>query len=596
MKLPERWFLPLAFAGGFVVGLVALWVYVMVVSTTAPSKTTPVAPQQEASSAPEVVASTSTTPDEAVATTTIEIAWDPIATRMTTSSALDVIASFTTDTSMEKATLGLEQTPPVFPDDNTEWLEEMWKLGTVSSGPLTGGEVYLIATGLSAPGGYGQTMFIVSHGKGYVLPAYSPSSSVFFTLNATPLTAVDIPSLDSEPTLKLQNGKELVREGNGFNVSFVDPKGAYLLPQNTDLLLKIGLTEDGRTLYAIPSKDGNAPTGGCVYRYLPDGQLVRYASPVPARSAGETRNGGIVPAISWDQAYTEAEGTSYNARTIGGCGAMGCSDIVSDADVGSLSSYDVAGKTPNGDPVYTPKDPATNDLVKNAYDQWYAPTQDGKKPSFSEFIRSHPAAILLWKDAFGRWVRMTTVDAMPMTECGKPVIYLYPPKTEPVSVLLAPFINVTKSEPTYPSQGWNVIAHPDGTLEYQGSSYGSLFWEGTGVAYDAPKDGFVIKDGDVDVSLKTILTQYGLNEKESQEFRDFWVPKMTGAPYYRVSFLTSAWSAAAPLRVIPPPDTVIRIFMDWQKLHAPIILPAPQISTPVRRGFTLVEWGGLLRK
>ena len=79
------------------------------------------------------------------------------------------------------------------------------------------------------------------------------------------------------------------------------------------------------------------------------------------------------------------------------------------------------------------------------------------------------------------------------------------------------------------------------------------------------------------------------------DFMEFWVPRMTGAPYYRISFLTDDWSKQVPLNVSPAPRTNIRLFMDWQKLSGPITLSEPQVVTPARNGFTLVEWGGLLR-
>jgi len=52
----------------------------------------------------------------------------------------------------------------------------------------------------------------------------------------------------------------------------------------------------------------------------------------------------------------------------------------------------------------------------------------------------------------------------------------------------------------------------------------------------------------------------------------------------------------APLEVSPAPDTVIRVLMDYRPLRKPVPateleLPAP----PVRRGFTVVEWGGIRR-
>jgi hypothetical protein len=44
------------------------------------------------------------------------------------------------------------------------------------------------------------------------------------------------------------------------------------------------------------------------------------------------------------------------------------------------------------------------------------------------------------------------------------------------------------------------------------------------------------------------------------------------------------------------PDTLIRILMDYQPLEAPIKANPPILpKTPIREGFTVVEWGGVLR-
>lgn len=52
----------------------------------------------------------------------------------------------------------------------------------------------------------------------------------------------------------------------------------------------------------------------------------------------------------------------------------------------------------------------------------------------------------------------------------------------------------------------------------------------------------------------------------------------------------------APLRVNPNPTTVIRVFLDAKGLDTPITLTPQTFTKPERVGFTLVEWGGLLRK
>ena len=39
-------------------------------------------------------------------------------------------------------------------------------------------------------------------------------------------------------------------------------------------------------------------------------------------------------------------------------------------------------------------------------------------------------------------------------------------------------------------------------------------------------------------------------------------------------------------------DTVLRVFMAWKPLDAPVEIEAQPLTAPTREGFTLVEWGG----
>jgi hypothetical protein len=71
---------------------------------------------------------------------------------------------------------------------------------------------------------------------------------------------------------------------------------------------------------------------------------------------------------------------------------------------------------------------------------------------------------------------------------------------------------------------------------------------------------------------------------------DFWMR-------YFITFLPQEQiDRLAPLLINPKPDTVIRVFMDYKGLDQPISIIAPKIKTPVRHGFTVVEWGGALGK
>ena len=71
---------------------------------------------------------------------------------------------------------------------------------------------------------------------------------------------------------------------------------------------------------------------------------------------------------------------------------------------------------------------------------------------------------------------------------------------------------------------------------------------------------------------------------------------MKDSPYYFVTFLGNReMNQIAPLIINPKPDTVIRVLMDFTPLTSPINVKEYEILTPQRNGFTVVEWGGVLR-
>ena len=45
-----------------------------------------------------------------------------------------------------------------------------------------------------------------------------------------------------------------------------------------------------------------------------------------------------------------------------------------------------------------------------------------------------------------------------------------------------------------------------------------------------------------------------------------------------------------PLDIAPTPDTVIRVMMDWKAIDEPIEISEQKLTTPERKGFTVVEW------
>lgn len=174
----------------------------------------------------------------------------------------------------------------------------------------------------------------------------------------------------------------------------------------------------------------------------------------------------------------------------------------------------------------------------------------------------------------------------------KPVIYLYPEETTSVNIALDIDGDITCTYPKY-KKSWNVVANSDGSLLYDGKEYNYLYWEGSINLGNDFKQGFCVKGDDVASFLEEKLELLGLNRKEANEFIVYWLPLMEKNDYNIISFRFDEYTNAARIITNPQVDTSIRVFMSWKASDKYIDIE-PQIfdETPIRQGFTLVEWGG----
>ena len=255
------------------------------------------------------------------------------------------------------------------------------------------------------------------------------------------------------------------------------------------------------------------------------------------------------------------------------------------------------GSGPSGQTVYqlSNSDPLLNYIYTNGYaNGQYVQDTALQGLSLQQYQDKH--AVMLVKNSLGDYQIYLRADMVSPGQCGKPVIYLYPTQTESVSVKVG--ATITKSVPSYGSDGWqNVIAQPNGTLSYQNDLYPNLFWEGTGDGlYPAVNSGTIVKTNDAVTTIKTQLQKQGLNKNEIADFLAYWTPKLPNTPYTRLTwFNTAQLNQLAPLTIAPKPTTLIRVFLDFQGLQKPYTLNSQSFTAPTRNGFTVVEWGGLLR-
>lgn len=173
----------------------------------------------------------------------------------------------------------------------------------------------------------------------------------------------------------------------------------------------------------------------------------------------------------------------------------------------------------------------------------------------------------------------------------KPVIYLYPEETTEVSVEVDCPLTVTY--PTY-NEGWTVTAEPDGTLtnHADGREYSYLFWEGEGYGEMDFSDGFVVKGEDTVSFLQDKLSEMGMTPREYNEFIVYWLPYMQDNAYNLISFQWENYDESAKLNITPEPDNMLRVFMAFKGLTAPVEVSEQTLPVLNREGFTVVEWGG----
>ncbi|MBR3269031.1 MAG: hypothetical protein IKI58_09985 [Oscillospiraceae bacterium] len=63
--------------------------------------------------------------------------------------------------------------------------------------------------------------------------------------------------------------------------------------------------------------------------------------------------------------------------------------------------------------------------------------------------------------------------------------------------------------------------------------------------------------------------------------------------YNLITFQSDAYTESAKLNISPAPDSICRIFMAYIPLEESVEIEPQQLSNFERKGFTVVEWGGM---
>lgn len=181
----------------------------------------------------------------------------------------------------------------------------------------------------------------------------------------------------------------------------------------------------------------------------------------------------------------------------------------------------------------------------------------------------------------------------------KPILYFYPKKDKTK-------ITITFEKPelldiTYPvyKDKWSVTANKNGVLtDKKGNTYYGLYWEETKhTDVDFSKGYYVTKDNAISF-LEDKLKYIGLNERERNEFIIYWLPILTKNEKSIVHFeLTEERQKTNAIKISPKPDSLLRVSMHVKKVDKePKNIEMQHMKHFNRKGFTVVEWGGVIHE
>ncbi|PIP12010.1 MAG: hypothetical protein COT45_03020 [bacterium (Candidatus Stahlbacteria) CG08_land_8_20_14_0_20_40_26] len=177
----------------------------------------------------------------------------------------------------------------------------------------------------------------------------------------------------------------------------------------------------------------------------------------------------------------------------------------------------------------------------------------------------------------------------------KPNIYLYPRERGFINVRLlsSPGNSITKSEPLYDND-WRVYTEPSGRIN---GEYDYLFYEATLGNTPTQSNGWCVAYKELWDFFKDIMREYGFNTREINDFVDYWSKHLVKSPYYDIFPLGNKdIDKEYRLQIEPKPDVVLRLWFYIVPRDAEIKLNPPTILTFLRMGFTVTEWGVILKE
>ncbi|MCR5032767.1 MAG: hypothetical protein K6A92_07890, partial [Lachnospiraceae bacterium] len=112
------------------------------------------------------------------------------------------------------------------------------------------------------------------------------------------------------------------------------------------------------------------------------------------------------------------------------------------------------------------------------------------------------------------------------------------------------------------------------------------------------EEGFYLPAESRDQAMLSVLSAYGLTPSEALEFVEYWDEYLEkDVDYHMYPQLNAICDEAMPITITPAPDSILRIWMLFEEDLGEEASPVkePDVQPFIRDGFTVVEWGGMVR-
>jgi len=203
------------------------------------------------------------------------------------------------------------------------------------------------------------------------------------------------------------------------------------------------------------------------------------------------------------------------------------------------------------------------------------------------------------------------------TPACKPALYFYPEKPTDLTVKVLPQGKITQTIPRY-QNGWQVRAYPDGRVrEIGGGDYPYLYYEAALEKVKVPAEQFLVEGKDLPEFFGQVLPILDLNQKETADFLDYWLKKLTSDKKWSIGLLPKdEVDRTEKIEFSSNPDNFLRIrfyFKPFEGTNKDLTAEKIFYSKGMnlgyflndlgvwsyrqkltRNGFTVVDWGGIL--